>query len=375
MKVCIPKNLLAAAIGRVQGAVAEKNLGHIGMRAEGNILNLIAADRLIAIYCDLECEVKEKGTVFIPAKFFSDVVKELPAGTATLRAEESWLVVTAGEKDEFTIKLPLNGELKWVEAPKFESETRSTAFIPSTKFLYMIEQVQFCVAQESPRSYGTVGYLHKVADHTLRLVGTDGFRLSYCDVSFDAPEEFLLNGVCISRRALGELLRMCQEGFEKVELSIADDNSTLRAQVEGYCIYILLSAIKYPHYQGVVPKEQPAHVEVSRPMLQSVAKRVLLAAGKTKALKMHFSKNLLTLSSKNVGNSEGREKIDLDTYAGPDCDLAVNGKFLSDVFTTTKSDQLQIQFKNEEDPVVVVPSQEPNECLSRHILVPIRESE
>ncbi|NRA43530.1 MAG: DNA polymerase III subunit beta [Oligoflexales bacterium] len=374
MLVHIPKNDLALAISRVQGAVAEKNLGHIGLKAVQKKLRIMAADKVLAIYCDLDCNVEQQGTVFIPAKFFADVVKELPQGAVCLQSDDSWLTVTAGQKGEFTIKLPLKEDLNWMEAPKFASSS-NVALSPSNKISYMIEQVQFCVAQESARSYGAVGYLHRIGEGTVRLVGTDGFRLSYCDVSFPMPKGFLPEGVSISKRALNELLRMCHEGFEEIKLSISDDQTTLCAEVEGYRIFILLSAVKYPNYQGVVPKEQPARLEVSRPMLQSVAKRVLLAAGKTKALQMHFSTEALTLSSKNLGSSEGREKIELANYQGPECSLAINGKYLSDVFVTTSSDELQIQFKNHEDPVVLVPAKEPKDCLSRHILVPIRESE
>ena len=77
----------------------------------------------------------------------------------------------------------------------------------------------------------------------------------------------------------------------------------------------------------------------------------------------------------NFALQSPREKIELANYQGPECSLAINGKYLSDVFVTTSSDELQIQFKNHEDPVVLVPAKEPKDCLSRHILVPIRESE
>ena len=67
----------------------------------------------------------------------------------------------------------------------------------------MIEQVQFCVAQDSPRNYGTVAFLHKPTKETCRLVGTDGFRLSYCEVQTPVPDSFLHNGVCLTKRGAG----------------------------------------------------------------------------------------------------------------------------------------------------------------------------
>ena len=36
----------------------------------------------------------------------------------------------------------------------------------------------------------------------LRLVGTDGYRLSYSEIAVQFPDLFLQNGVCLSKRAL-----------------------------------------------------------------------------------------------------------------------------------------------------------------------------
>jgi DNA polymerase III sliding clamp (beta) subunit (PCNA family) len=78
-----------------------------------------------------------------------------------------------------------------------------------------------------------------------------------------------------------------------------------------------------------------------------------------------------------MGSSEGRETVPLDDYHGPRFDIAVNGKFLTDVFTTTESDSLNLQFNQEsnEDPIVIVPRTEPSDCRSKHVLVPIKQSD
>jgi len=374
MRVVIDKAALATAIGRVQGAISEKSSGAIGLRAQGDRLDVTGSDKMLAIYCEAPCEVSEEGFLYTQAKFLSDVVKELPQGPATLEKDASWLTITAGAKNEFTIKLPLKSQSEWTDPPEPVSGD-SQAVIQATRFAYMIEQIQFCVAHESPRAFGVVGYLHRTGDNRLRLVGTDSFRLSYCDAQFDLPEDFLQDGICLSKRAMGEILRMCHEGFEEVTLSLSGDGNTLLAEVEGYRIFMLLSAVQFPRYEGVIPRSLPAKVKVLRPTIQSVAKRVLLASGKTRVLHMEFAPDTLTLYSKNLGNSEGEERIQLADYKGPDCSLAINGKYLGDVFTTTTSEELQIEFKDQEDPVVIVPTQEPKGCHSRHILVPIRDSD
>jgi DNA polymerase III sliding clamp (beta) subunit (PCNA family) len=123
-----------------------------------------------------------------------------------------------------------------------------------------------------------------------------------------------------------------------------------------------------------LPKKQPLSVGIDRSALQATTKRVLLAADKTRALQLRFSSGSLTISSKTMGSSESRENISLEGYEGEDCHLAVNGKFFSDVFTTTASDQLELKFKDEDNPIVIIPTVEPQDCQSQHVLVPIKES-
>jgi DNA polymerase III sliding clamp (beta) subunit (PCNA family) len=227
---------------------------------------------------------------------------------------------------------------------------------------------------DSARNYGAVGYLHRAEDRKLRLVGTDGFRLSYCDVKIDLPEEFLRAGICLSKRGLVELNRICGEGFEFVSLTITSDNTTLLAEVGNYQLYLRLSTIKYPNYRGVLPSSNLHPIKFSRQSLQSVTRRVMLAADKNNALRITFSDGALSMSSRSAGSSESHETLPNQGYKGSRTDLAINGKYLADVFSNIKSEEVTLQFKTEDDPIIIIPREEPFECRSVHVLVPIREN-
>ena len=374
MRITIDKTSLETSINRVFGAVSEKGSGSVGLRAREGTLELVGSDKILSVYCTSPCRIEQEGFLYTQARFLADIVRELPAGDVLLETDGSWLTVTAGADQEFTIKLPLRQSPEWSEPPA-DLKGGEKARVLSKRLAYLIEQIQFCVSHESSRAFGVVGYLHKIARNRLRLVGTDSFRLSHSDAAFELPDDFLSQGICLSKRAMNELLKMCHEGFDELELSVSGDAGILQAQVEGYKIFILLSAVQFPRYEGVIPSKLESTVTVNRALIQGVSKRVLLAAGKTRVLHLLFRPGSLTLYAKNLGNSEGKEKISLAQYSGADCSLAINGKFLGDIFSTTASEELKIKFNNEEDPVVVVPVTEPESCRSRHILVPIRDSD
>ncbi len=377
MKIIIDRDVLATMTSRTHGGLCDKNFSQLGLQTFGNNkIKLSFKDRIMAVYCDGPSENEGEGTIFVHAKLFSDMVRELPSGNVKISlVDNTHIVVTAGKKNEFVMKLPLIEDSKWQKEP--DVGVSDEANIPSAKLSYMIEQVQFCINQESPRNYGTVGFLHRPSNNKLRLVGTDGFRLSFCEIELESgrlSEKFLQeSGVCISKRGLTELWRMSNEGFESVRISVSEDAKTISACVDGYKLYILLSTLNFPNYQGVVPDYKPSALDISCQDLQGVIRRVLLASDKNRTLKMSLKKGLLTLSSRNVGNFEGQESIGLDDYDGPTGNLSINGKFLTDVISATTSESVNIRFDNDDSPVLVIPKLEPKECRSEHVLVPIKE--
>lgn len=372
MKIVSESISISKATQKIQGAISDRSLAQIGIRADKGQVTFFAADRMLAIYSSFDGNITQPGITFVQAKLFTEVVRELPPETITLSTEGSWLVVTGGKNNSYTMKIPILEGLSWKEPPDTTEDAK--AYVPSIKLSYLINQVSFCVSQESPRNYGSVAYLHKCDETKLRLVGTDGYRLSHCDVEVELNSDFLKQGLCLPKRTLVELSKVCQEGFESVELSISNDGSIICASVDGFQMFARLSSIKYPNYQGVIPNHQPHQLSLSRSELQSVTKRVLIAADKNKALLLSFSKDSLTLSSKTMGSSEGTESVPLDGYVGEDCQIAVNGKFLSDVFSVTSSEELSLAFSNNVGPIVTAPMKEPEGCFSRHVLVPIMEA-
>jgi DNA polymerase-3 subunit beta len=370
MKLTVEKSQLSTAIQRTQGTLGERSTSHVALKTDDGLLVVSATDRVLAVYSTIGCNIDEAGICFVPGRLFSDVVRQLPDGDVMIHTRDGFAVIES--VSGFVMKLPLIEDLSWKDAPEIVST--NTADLPSVQINYMIEQVQFCIEVESARNYGSVAYLHRPEEKKLRIVGTDGFRLSYCDVPVNLPEGFLKNGICLSKRGLLELHRMCSEGFETIRLTIASDETTMIAEAGQYRIYIRLSAVKYPNYRGVLPTASLHPIQLSRQNLQSVTRRVLLAADKTNALRISFSDVGITMSSKTAGSSESQETISAQGYRGGKTHLAINGKYLSDVFSHLASDELTMQFKSEQEPIIILPREEPYECKSVHVLVPIREN-
>ncbi|MBC61630.1 MAG: DNA polymerase III subunit beta [Zetaproteobacteria bacterium] len=375
MKILIEAKALKLSVSRLQGALVDKSFAQIGLLATNKNLCFFAADRVLAIYSTSECDSLQEGRVFVPAKIFTDVVREVPqGGKVSLEEDGAFLKLSVKEGSTFTMKTPTTKDAHWQDLPSLDDKCEQMV-LPTHLLSYMLSQTVFCITEESPRAYGTVGFLHKLKSGQLCLVGTDGFRLSQSSMNFDVPGESLSKGICLSKRALSELLRMCNEDAEEITISVSGDRTRLIAETKNYQAYILLSAVKYPRYQSVLPKKQEYSAPVPRVVLQGAIKRVLLASDKTGALQINLQKEAMILSSKTLGSTEGREKITLSGYNGSNRSLAVKGKFLADIFSNTAGETVQMSFGTEDEPVSFYPQDEPEGCLSKHILVPIKETE
>lgn len=376
MKIQTSKADLLQKVSKVHIAGSETRTSGIALKAENHLLKMMGTDNSIAVYCWHPSEVLQEGYAIVPAKLFCDLVKELPEGKVVFEAKDDHMIVTAGLAGEFLMRLPLLSDGQWIEMPKHEVD-KNRAKIKALSLAYILEQVFFCIGIDKSRAYGNVGFLHRPKQNTLRAVGTDGYRLSFCEGSFELPLDFLPNGICLSKKALGEILRLCLDGYEEIELAISKDQTTLCASVADCEIYVALSNVTYPKYETILPNEEGQfNVGIAKPLMQTVSKRVMLAAGKSRTLQVKLGARQLTLKAKSVSNNvEGVEAIKLPDYQGPDLNLSINGKYLSDILNTIQSENCKINFVSEENPVILAPDKEPLGCKSLHVLVPIRELE
>ena len=351
MKIQTAKQLLYNAAIRIQACLSEKKLAHVGLKTYGeDTLTLMASDWLLSVYHHVSCEISEHGESFVPAVLFVNVVRELPEGTIQLEKKDNALVITA-TSSEFYFKLPLIEDGHWSQPFELDGEAQ-VKFAP-TELSYMVEQVVPSIVAESPRPYGSVGYFHKTGADCLRLVGSDGYKLSYCEIPI--ADRHFPDNICLSRRGLHELVRVCADDTEEVRIFVIRNNTVLAAKTRQSLVFIRLSAVDYPDYLDVLPKSKLSTSKVERAALQTAIKRVLLATDNTRSIRMNFSRNKLLLQARNSNSSECQEALVVDNTLKGDHELNMNGKFILDILATVVSDTVIVSFQDADQPFVIVP--------------------
>jgi len=373
MEIEMDVSFLAQATNRMQGALSETSLPYVALQADGNHLRFSATDRALSVFCEADCHVEKKGEVSVPARLLCNIARQLPSGRVRLQRENASLQLTSLET-QLQMKIPLFDAMGWKEAPTVESGQPGCS-ISSAKLAFALSQVQACVSQEAQQNYAAVAYLHRRGASGLRWVGTDGFRLSYCEVSVEMAPTFLQGeGVCLSKRGVTELLRMCQDVAGDIELTLFDGNTKLLAQAGEYRLFFSLSAVEYPNYIGVLPKGMPHRVILSKGEMVQAIKRLLLVANKSNAIVLSFSQNQLLLHGKSADSSEGKEILSVEFASSGKVAFVVNGKFLQDSLSLISGPQALLAFGDGDTPLVLSETGESLIYESRHLLVPIKES-
>ena len=93
MKLTVPKSRLSGYLQHIMQVVPTKStlpiLTNVLVEALEGKLKVSATDLDISITASMECEVAKKGSVVLPARIFSEIVKELPQSDLTIEATSS----------------------------------------------------------------------------------------------------------------------------------------------------------------------------------------------------------------------------------------------------------------------------------------------
>ena len=369
MKIQIAKQLLNNAASKIQASLSEKKLAQVAMKTSDNRLTLAANDWAVSLYHHLECEVLERGECFVPSALFANIVKELPDGSVQLERSNTGLLVTTG--NSFSFRLPLIKDGSWSEPHTIDEQEELE--LNTKDFGYLLEQVLPSVRSDASRAYGTVGYFHKPTDGQLRLIGTDGSKLSYCEMMVEG-ESPIPDGVCLEKRSLVELGKICNDDHEKIGIAVIKNKTLLAATTASRQMFIRVSEIDFPNYCEALPGESRYKAIIDRRQLQGAMKRVLLATDSSHTLRVSFSNGKLEVSASNDSSSESREVLAVDTSLKEAVKLDLNGKYILEFLATISSDSISAGFQDIDHPIVVVPQDEMPNCKSKHVLLPIKES-
>ncbi len=370
MELYIDRDAFLSGLTRVQGIVERRNtpnpvLSHVLVEASEGGLRLTATDTELAFIGDIAANVVAPGHLAVDAASLFQIAKVLPDTTAHLvLGPQNRLEITSGSAWYKVVGLPAED---FPGLPDFDGQ--SSLKLNSNLLRWLIDQTGFVVCPDEHRININGGHLEVVDGHEggqlLRMVATDGHRLSYAQVVFEGefgmPERML-----IPRKALNEMKKLLGTD-EQVELSFGDTAALLTTSTSRF--YMRLIDGEFPDYRQVVPTSWRRRAKVSREVLHSALKRVsVLANDKGRPVRFSFEGDGVTITATHTDLGEARETVRLEMEGEP-LDIGFNIRYFQEVLGALKTKDIVIELGDGLSPALL---REPEKDDSLLIVMPMR---
>ena len=324
----IDKDILLKPLQMVSGIVERRHtlpiLSNVYLKATNNRLEVIATDLEIQIATSATLDQQYAGeTLTISARKTLDILRALPDKTKiTLEASENRAILKSG-KSKFNLQTLPSSDFPLI-APK-ENATVQTVTLEQTVLKNMLQKVQFAMAQQDIRYYLN-GLLLVLDGDTMRLVATDGHRLSHASTKLNinaASREVIL-----PRKTVLELVKLLGDDNETVDLEITDTQITIK--FGNVTLVSKLVDGKFPDYKRVIPTELKNTLILGRETLQGALQRAsILSNEKFRGVRWVLTKNLLKIICSNSEQEEAEEELEV-SYEGEPLDIGFNVNYILD---------------------------------------------
>jgi len=358
MKLKTEKDAIHKALQNIQGIVDRKTtmpiLSHFLLKADKDV-SLVATDLDIALQGPVNAEIVEKGSLCIPARKLFEIVREVEGDILLESQENNWLKVTSGKS---TFKLMGCPEEEYPTLPEVSRTDELT--INANTLKDMIEKTVYATGESDTR-YTLNGilmhFIPKKKTVELRLVGTDGHRLSLIEKTIDgkvSEEKRLI----LPKKAANELRRLLDGIREDRDVTIYLNKNHMFFIIDEIILTSRLIEGTYPNYEQVIPKDNEKKVILEKTtFLKALRRALIMSRERTNAVRFDLEPGKITLISINPDIGEAREEIAAQ-YKGEQISVGYNARYLIDALQAMDSESVRMELQEPLSPTLLVETEE-----------------
>lgn len=359
------RNALLAALTSVVGVVERRHtlpiLSNLLLEKKAGKLTLLATDLELQISTQLDAQAGEDFAITIAARKLFDIVRALPdSAKVKLDTKDSQVVVSAG-KSRFTLQT-----LPAADFPRVEtgSGLGDAIHLPQKKLKRLLQLVQFAMASQDIRYYLN-GMLLVLEGKQLRVVATDGHRLSYAETELDMDAG--TREIIIPRKTVVELSKLLADVDDAVELRIGANQVTIT--LPGTELVTKVVDGKFPDYQRVIPLNQPRHLKANRQtVIQALQRAAILSNEKFRGVRLVMSENTLGIVCNNNEQEEAADEIEV-SFTGEPLDMGFNVTYLLDGLGAVNSEEITLSLGDANSSMLLTSEGEPG---FKYVVMPMR---
>ncbi|MEY8347931.1 DNA polymerase III subunit beta [Bacillus cereus] len=374
MEFIINNECFNKAISEVSKAVSLKTpfpiLTGIKLIAEKNCLILVGSNSDIVIekiiplmINDVKVlEVYKTGSIVIPAKYLSEIVKKLPHDIHVKVNGKQFVTI---QSDEIVINLNGFNTEEYPSLPQID-EAKYTK-IPSIELIEAINQTVFAVSKSESRPVLT-GVNMSFKENQLSCVATNSHRLALRELAIETN----VNGSFIVPGAsLNELIKLIKNEIGEIHIYMTDSYIVFKS--DTISLFSRLIEGNYPNISGLLPKDSKTIIILDTIQLLKGIDRACLFANEWRNNKVNLeikdgTKIRIFSNSSELGEIEETQNIKMIS-GETELSISLDGSFLIDALKVIKEEEIRLSFDGSMRPVLIEPV---DNSLYRHLISPVR---
>lgn len=354
MIVEVKKEEIIEGLAKASGIIPAKSgaafLRTVWLKAEEEELVILATDSNLEFRGAYRAEVKKSGLIGVQVRSFYDLVKLLPQGTITLKADQEARILHIEQRGR-KYKLP-TAETAWFR--DFAAYPAEAGFVWSGEFIQtMLDRLSFCISDDDT--------MEAIACLSMKLAPNKD-KIEACAMN---GHQFALNaftheglsalmgetGMLMQRRYLAELKKWLAP--EEVEVALAGKRLFFRSTDEKETLSLPLSYYQYPDYHNFLSKlNDPGAAKLSvkrADFIDSLNRILIFNSENNRAANFEFrgAEMLLTAQGQEVGSAQ--ETLDV-VYSGDLKRIAFPTRNLIDILGHFSSETVDMVFTGVEGP-------------------------
>jgi DNA polymerase III subunit beta len=336
MKLIINRETLLTPLQQIVGVIEKRQtmpvLANVLMLAKDNYLTLTGTDLEIQLVSKIEIEQLTPGSITVPARKLLDLCRLLPAKADIQIEQFGDKLKIQSSRSRFSLSC-----LPSEHYPEFaESEMDKQFSINSGKFKKALEKTTFCMANQDVRYYLN-GLMMNISNSKIKLVASDGHRLSIYEDSLEQPTGYE-SRIILPRKGVLELYRLLDN--PDIDLNILFSNNNIKIAINNLIFSAKLVDAKYPDFSKVFQQPFFAAIPVQKQQLKDSLTRVaVLANEKFKGVTLDILPGNIKISTHNPEHDEGEEEVSID-YSGEQLSIAFNAQYILDALSNIDSDMV-----------------------------------
>ncbi|MDP2644975.1 MAG: DNA polymerase III subunit beta [Desulfobacterales bacterium] len=355
MKLTINKGDILDVLGKIQGLTGRKSSLAITeavlVKAGNGQVTLTATDLETGFEGVYPAKVESEGTIGIHARKFFEIVKDFPSEDIQIdEVENHWIEIG---KDKVQYHLVGMNPDDFPEVPRLE-DTNLHDF-DSGILKTMIEKTVFIGGLSDDKRAHLVGVflenLNQAGQHIVRMVSTDGSRLSTVDCFTESDLKIPLGeGIIIPKKGLSDAGKFL-DGSGTVRIGVKNNNFILKKEKETIIIRLLEGT--FPKYHDIIKKTGGHNIQFDKRKFLMMLKRMsILTSDSYKGALFKFEAGKLTINATNPDMGESKEDMEIE-FSGKTIEVSFNPKFFTDALNMIEEDTILMNIINEEKPCII----------------------